>query len=572
MKEYSCLDRMIFNLIFPESGKLIKASLFVNFFSRIIKMKLLVTLLLSFLFLITSGNNSKDSLLLDLAQSDSDTTKVNKLLMLADNYYYTDLSFAEKTYRSALYLSEKLNYERGVAEAEYALGRFYSESEYDLSAYFIYKALPYFEAEKDSGSIANCYNILGIIKSKINDFDKSLNNLFHAEKIYEEIKDTHSLVKINNNIGLIYTELGKDSLAIQYFENAEKLNESSGNVELLAIIYGNMGEIYSRINALTKAECYYHKALSLTDETGNISIKAWILSKIGRLKLMAGEYDSCFFYTNWSIKLVENSGWLSNLDKSYAIMKEYYMFQGDYKMAFRYLEKENIIKDSLFDKDQVKKMAMQEMRFQFEKDKKVQSLRYNAQKFKFLTIILSLIVLVILVVSILLILKARQKKIRAQNEKLNIEKKRLEELMQVKSRELTSQLLQLANKNELNFQLVKKLRKAKLNFKKENLNLINSIINDLSINANENIWASFSTSFNEVHPNFMKNIRNDFPNLTHKEQRLAAFLFLNLSSKEIAAITHISVTSVEIARVRLRKKLGISGEDVIISGFLSKYL
>jgi len=67
MKEYSCLDRMIFNLIFPESGKLIKASLFVNFFSRIIKMKLLVTLLLSLLFLITSGNDSKDSLLLDLA-------------------------------------------------------------------------------------------------------------------------------------------------------------------------------------------------------------------------------------------------------------------------------------------------------------------------------------------------------------------------------------------------------------------------------------------------------------------------------------------------------------------------
>ncbi len=535
-------------------------------------MKSLFTLLFLFSFLITSGNNSKDSLLLELAKSDSDTIKVNKLLMLADSYYYSDPSFAEKTYRSALYLSDKLNFERGVAMAEYALGRFYSESEYDLSAYFIYKTLPYFEAEKDSGSIANCYNILGIIKSKINDFDKSLDNFFHAEKIYEEIKDTHSLVKINNNIGLIYTELGEDSLAIHYFENAEKLNEYSGNIELLAIIFSNMGEIYSRINALQKANWYYHKALSLTDMTGDISRKTWILSKIGKLKLMAGENDSCFFYTTWSITLGEKSGWLSNLDKSYAIMKDYYILQGNYKKAFQYLEKENIIKDSLFDKDQVKKMAMQKMRFQFEKDKKVQSLKYNAQKFKLLTVILSLIILVILVVSILLILKARQKKIWAQNEKLNIEKKRLEELMQVKSRELTSQLLQLANKNELNFQLVKKLRKAKPDFKKGNLDLINSIISDLYINANENIWASFEKSFNEVHPNFMKNIRHDFPKLTQKEQRLAAFLLLNLSSKEIAAITHISVSSVEIARVRLRKKLGISGEDAIISVFLSKYV
>ncbi len=535
-------------------------------------MKSLFVLLLSFSFLITSGNNAKDSLLLELAQSDSDTIKVNKLLMLADSYYYTDPSFAEQTYRSALYLSGKLNYEHGVAIAEYALGRFYSESEYDLSAYFIYKALPYFEVEKDSDNIANCYNILGIIKSKINDFDKSLDNFFYAEKIYKEIKDTPSLVKVNNNIGLIYTELSKDSLALHYFKNAEKLNESSGNIELLAIIFGNMGEVYSMINALPKADYYYHKALSLTDATGDISRKAWILSKIGKLKLIVGEYDSCFLYTIESIKLSEKSGWLSNLDKSYAIMKDYYILQGDYKKAFQYLEKENIIKDSLFDKDQVKKMAMQEMRFQFEKDKKVQSLRYNAQKFKLLAVILSLITLVILVVSILLILKARQKKIRAQNEKLNIEKKRLEELMQVKSRELTSQLLQLANKNELNFQLVKKLRKAKPDFKKGNLDLINSIISDLCINVNENIWVSFEKSFSEVHPNFMKNIRHDFPNLTQKEQRLSSFLFLNLSSKEIAAITHISVTSVEIARVRLRKKLNISGEDIIISVFLSKYV
>ena len=44
-----------------------------------------------------------------------------------------------------------------------------------------------------------------------------------------------------------------------------------------------------------------------------------------------------------------------------------------------------------------------------------------------------------------------------------------------------------------------------------------------------------------------------------------------LSIKEIATINGISVDSVKTARKRLRKSLNLTGEDVSLLGFLSKY-
>jgi DNA-binding CsgD family transcriptional regulator len=48
-----------------------------------------------------------------------------------------------------------------------------------------------------------------------------------------------------------------------------------------------------------------------------------------------------------------------------------------------------------------------------------------------------------------------------------------------------------------------------------------------------------------------------YPTLTEKEKRLAAYMRLNFSTKDIASILNITTKSVEINRYRLRKKLGI---------------
>jgi DNA-binding CsgD family transcriptional regulator len=53
-------------------------------------------------------------------------------------------------------------------------------------------------------------------------------------------------------------------------------------------------------------------------------------------------------------------------------------------------------------------------------------------------------------------------------------------------------------------------------------------------------------------------LRKQYPQLSPADEKLCAFLRLNMSSKEIAAITQQSIKSVEVARARLRKKLNLT--------------
>ncbi|MEO6036999.1 MAG: two-component regulator propeller domain-containing protein, partial [Saprospiraceae bacterium] len=70
-------------------------------------------------------------------------------------------------------------------------------------------------------------------------------------------------------------------------------------------------------------------------------------------------------------------------------------------------------------------------------------------------------------------------------------------------------------------------------------------------------WEIFESTFNRLHDDFFKRLMLRFSDLTPGDMRLAAYLKMNLSSKEIAPLLNISVRGVENKRYRLRKKLGL---------------
>ena len=78
---------------------------------------------------------------------------------------------------------------------------------------------------------------------------------------------------------------------------------------------------------------------------------------------------------------------------------------------------------------------------------------------------------------------------------------------------------------------------------------------------------SFFSEFEKLYPDFMTSLFKISPNLTANEIKLAAFLRLNLSSKEISKLLNITPESVNKARYRLRKKLQLSAK-VDLSTFI----
>ena len=78
----------------------------------------------------------------------------------------------------------------------------------------------------------------------------------------------------------------------------------------------------------------------------------------------------------------------------------------------------------------------------------------------------------------------------------------------------------------------------------------------------------FETYFDEVHEEFFKRLKSEYPQLSPREMRLCAYIRMDLTSKEIAVLLNITERGVEVSRYRLRKKLELPRETNL-STFLS---
>ena len=127
----------------------------------------------------------------------------------------------------------------------------------------------------------------------------------------------------------------------------------------------------------------------------------------------------------------------------------------------------------------------------------------------------------------------------------------------------------LIRKNELINNVAERLLGLQQNFQQESQKIIHDIVLDLQKEADNDSWKEFELRLNQVHSEFYKNLRKQCPELSPAEEKLGAFLRLNMSSKEIAAITQQSIKSVEVARARLRKKLNLTNTNSNLVTYLS---
>ena len=88
-------------------------------------------------------------------------------------------------------------------------------------------------------------------------------------------------------------------------------------------------------------------------------------------------------------------------------------------------------------------------------------------------------------------------------------------------------------------------------------NILKMVQHDAKIDSD---WDNFIQSFDNIHNDFFKRLKEKHPQLSSNEYKLCAYLRINLTSKEISKLMNISTRSVETNRYRLRKKLDLANE------------
>jgi len=155
------------------------------------------------------------------------------------------------------------------------------------------------------------------------------------------------------------------------------------------------------------------------------------------------------------------------------------------------------------------------------------------------------------------------KQMELSRQRLSAEREKLTLEVDTKSRELSNAALNLIRKNEALQHLRSELLQAG-NDAKALAKMARMI--DAHLEGDHD-WEVFQESFNQVHDDFFKRLMGAYSDLTPGDLRLAAYLKMNLSSKEIAPLLNISVRGVENKRYRLRKKIGLP-EDANLTEFI----
>jgi PAS domain S-box-containing protein len=138
----------------------------------------------------------------------------------------------------------------------------------------------------------------------------------------------------------------------------------------------------------------------------------------------------------------------------------------------------------------------------------------------------------------------------------NRNRQRLKTELDIRERELVAFLLQLSRKNELiamASQHIKKITEGVNKYNREKLDKLLELLDKSQKNSVD--WNMVELQLERFYPGFTDRLFVRHPKLTPNDRKLAACLRLGLTSKEIAGLRNLTRQSVEIARVRLRKKL-----------------
>ncbi|WP_222536865.1 tetratricopeptide repeat protein [Pedobacter polysacchareus] len=394
------------------------------------------------------------------------------------------------------------------------------------------KALEYLAAntKKNLERKAGLLNNIGGTYKEIKEYDKAMAYLNDALKLSRQINNQGIIANVLNNQGLVYEKTGKNELALQHFlEGMEIRKKSNDTIGLIGSNF-RLGQYYYHQKNYAAAESYLKRITSLNQNLGSLNMVS------------------------------QSSLYL------YRIYKE----QKRFKEALAALELNKETNDSLYNEARTRKIAQLEMQFEYDRMQNEQETKQREKDLYSWLIAISLALSLVIITLLYFLQKNKARRSQLKQAHLQLEKQSLEKDIELKDKELTTQVLHLVQKNELINVISEKLLDIKESLGIESHAAVQKVIMDLQSNLQPELLNEFKLRFQHIHNDFFTTLNEKFPNLSPSELRLCAFLKLNLTTKEISAITNISPKSIEIARTRLRKKLNLTGTDTNLVIFLAQ--
>lgn len=416
---------------------------------------------------------------------------------------------------------------------------YYTDQQYDNALQYIEKSLEFFEQTEFKRPVAISLSTIGSIHYQKEEDEIAKEYYLRALVIKEELKDSVIMTSDLKNLSNIYQNIGEFDSALVFLSRALEIDEKTGVTRKLIGSYGDMAKLHIKLQNYDLALGFGNKALELSKE-----------------------YNS-----------------YQQLRNSYEVLYRVYDEIGDKAKALDNYISYKTYSDSILNEVSRNKLIEEQEKYESaKKEQEIELLESENRLQKTRIILVSIILGASLLVSVLVFLKIVFKKrneleLKEKDKLLSDSQRKLaeEELEKEKlkaehvQKELTNYALHIAEKNNFLEQLKEQIYDIRFSpcrdeIRKELARIEMKIFQNVTINEER---EELQSKVDEVCSGFFLRLKSQFPELTENDKRLAVFLRLNLSSKDIASILNIEPKSVQQSRYRLRKKLDLDpGEDM----------
>ena len=545
-----------------------RALLGVFFFSRVI----------GFGF---SSENEIDSLKRQLILLDNDSDKIGVNMKLSE-------LLSSKNFKEAvLYGSEALNIaNRSEDKIQKALvnnflGKlFLTKGSYDLSSEFFNEALQHAESLNNQKFLGRIYFNLGSIRLVLEDYNGALKYFEKSKKILEAYAlengtemQTDEKLGFLINLGVSAYKQGLFEEAIKDFDEGLELTRDNNKYQIQRMQFlMAKGEAYHDFGYYEESFDAYKEGLEMATQLGILTFESSFLYGMSKAQLKLGDKKGALEIAKKSYAIAIASDFLSLKRHSTEALVEVYKAIGNSDSVLRYMQLSDAYIEELNVQEAEKKLLSEELTREFKQREKVLAEEMNKSKLNYLVVIFVVLLgasilffFYILLRRNLRITELEQMKVENQFKQEELEKKALQLELELKDKELMTQTMWSIKQNELIGQVVDQV--------KGNSGIKSSILSTLNKNgySEGQIWEEFEVRFQNVHNSFFKNLLERHPNLTSNERRLCAFLRLDMSTKEISALTGQSLRAIELGRIRLRKKLELTNTEVTLFDYISQF-
>ncbi|MCL6295257.1 tetratricopeptide repeat protein [Jejuia spongiicola] len=446
---------------------------------------------------------------------------------------------------------------------------------YSIALKNVLKGLKLFETIGNSIRIADSYNHLATIEHTLGNLENAIAYNKKALKIYEDHNDIYYQAVALNDIGIMYMKSNQEEIAIEYYERSLIKSRQAKVKSTEAATLTGLGSAYLQLNNPEQAIKYYNQSILTSKSINGKRRIAVAQNKLSEAYIQINDYNKAIKTARAAMEYANTHNNISIERESNRQLSSAYEYLGNYNLSLSFHKAFKKINDSIINEEKIK--TIEEQRVQFDTEKKEVALRLQEQEIKTLNQEVEITnlrkslyaggMMSFLALSGLLYFGFKQ---RIKKNKIAREKQEeiYKQEIAFKKKELTSQTLHLVQKNTFIQELKENLEKIKKSpelFKVEFRRLVMLLKKE---SAEDKDWEIFKSYFSEVHNNFDNKLKTIYASISEKEIRLASFLRMNLSTKEIASMLNVLPDSVLKSKYRLKKKLGLD-KDTDLNNYLN---